>query len=140
VISTSAKGLADMRSVTCTLLPGFEKVVCPLSPSFPLTHMPRSALPPSQFKIFVKAKTFQKRRPQPVILSIRYKEEILHDEGGEAPAEIAQRSCGCPLPGSAQGQVGPESEQPDLVEDVPALGRGVRTRWSIRSLPTPTTP
>jgi len=29
-------------------------------------------------------------------------------------------------------------EQPGLVEWVPALGRGVGTRWSIRSLPTQT--
>jgi len=34
----------------------------------------------------------------------------------------------CPLPGSAQGQVGWSSEQPGLVEDVPAHGRGVGTR------------
>jgi len=33
-------------------------------------------------------------------------------------------SCGCPLPGSVQGQVGWSSEQPGLVEDVPARGRG----------------
>jgi len=39
-----------------------------------------------------------------------------------------QRSCGCPLPGSVQGQVGWSSEQPGLVEDVPAHGRGVGTR------------
>jgi len=37
---------------------------------------------------------------------------------------VAQRSCGCPLPGSVQGQVGWSSEQPGLVEDVPAYGRG----------------
>jgi len=37
-------------------------------------------------------------------------------------------SCGCPLPGSVQGQVGWSSEQPGLVEDVPAHGRGVGTR------------
>ena len=43
-------------------------------------------------------------------------------------SHIAQRSCGCPLPGSAQGQVGWSSEQPGLVGDVPAHGRGVGTR------------
>jgi len=26
-------------------------------------------------------------------------QEILHYEGGEALAQVAQRSCGCPLPG-----------------------------------------
>ena len=41
---------------------------------------------------------------------------------------VAQRSCGCPLPGSVQGQVGWSSEQHGLVEDVPADGRGVGTR------------
>jgi len=58
---------------------------------------------------------------------IRYWEQILHHEGGEALEQIAQRSCGCLLPGSVQGQAGWTSEQPDLVEDVPAHGRGVGT-------------
>jgi len=31
------------------------------------------------------------------------------------------------------------AEQSDLVEDVPAHGRGAGTRWSLRSLPTQTT-
>jgi len=56
---------------------------------------------------------------------MRYKEEILPHEGGEAPAQAAQRSCGCPLPGRAQGQVGRGLEQPGLVEGVPARGRGL---------------
>jgi len=46
----------------------------------------------------------------------------------------------CPLPGSVQGQVGRGFEPPGLVEGVPARGRGVGTRWSIRSLPTQTIP
>jgi len=58
---------------------------------------------------------------------MRYKEEILHSEGGEALAQVAQRSCGCPLPGRVQGQVGRGFEQPALVEGVPARGRGVGT-------------
>jgi len=56
-------------------------------------------------------------------------------ESGEALAQVAQRSCGCPLPGSVQGQVGWSSEHSGLVEDVPVHGRGVGTRWSSRSLP-----
>jgi len=32
--------------------------------------------------------------------------EILYSEGGEALAQVAQRSCGCPIPGGPQGQVG----------------------------------
>ena len=50
---------------------------------------------------------------------------MLHHEGGEALAQVAQRNCGCPLPGSAQGQVGWAFEQPGLVEGVPAHGRGL---------------
>jgi len=59
---------------------------------------------------------------------MRYEEEILPHEGGEALAQAAQRSCGCSLPGRVQGQVGWSSEQPGLVENVPAHGRGVGTR------------
>lgn len=35
---------------------------------------------------------------------------------------VAQRGCGCPIPGSVQGQVGRGLEQPDVVEDFPAHG------------------
>jgi len=56
------------------------------------------------------------------------KAEIFYDEGGEALAQVAQRSCGCPLPGSVQGQVRRGFEQLGLVEGVPAHGRGVGTR------------
>jgi len=59
---------------------------------------------------------------------MRYKEENLHSEGAEALAEVAQGSCGCPLPGRVQGQVGRGLEQPGLMEGVPAHGRGVGTR------------
>jgi len=41
--------------------------------------------------------------------------------------QVAERSCGCPLPGSVQVQAGQGSEQPGLVEGVPAHGRGVGT-------------
>jgi len=54
----------------------------------------------------------------------RLKEDILYSEGCEALEQVAQRSCGYPLPGSVQGQVGWGFEQPGLVEDVPAHGRG----------------
>jgi len=40
-------------------------------------------------------------------------------------AQVAQRGGRCPIPGNIQGQVGWGSEQPGLVEDVPAHGRGV---------------
>lgn len=55
------------------------------------------------------------------------RQEILCSEDGEALAQVLQRSCGCQIPGSAQGQVGWGSEQPALMEAVPAHGRGVET-------------
>jgi len=39
--------------------------------------------------------------------------------------EVAQRGGRCPIARNIQGQVGWGSEQPDLVEDVPAHCRGV---------------
>jgi len=39
--------------------------------------------------------------------------------------QVAQRSCGCPLLGSVEGWAGWGFEQPDLVEGVPAHGRGL---------------
>ena len=59
------------------------------------------------------------------MVQIRYKKEILYYEGGEAPEQAAQRSCGCSVPGSVQGQVGQDFEQPGLVEGVPAHGGGL---------------
>lgn len=38
---------------------------------------------------------------------------------------VPQRSCGCPILGSVQRQVGWGSEQPGLLEGIPAHGRGV---------------
>ena len=37
---------------------------------------------------------------------------------------VAQRGGRCPILGNIQGQAGWGSEQPDLVVDVPASGRG----------------
>jgi len=39
--------------------------------------------------------------------------------------QVAQRSGRCPIPGNIQGQAEQGSEQPDLVEDVPAHCRGI---------------
>jgi len=36
---------------------------------------------------------------------MRFKQEILYSDGGEALANFAQRSCGCSIPASVQGQV-----------------------------------
>jgi len=51
---------------------------------------------------------------------------------------LPREAVAAPLPGSVQGQVGWSSEQPGVVESVLAHGRGVGTRWSLRSLPTQT--
>ena len=52
--------------------------------------------------------------------------QVLPCEGAEALAQGAQRSCGCPIAGSVQGQVGHRGlEQAALVKGVPARGRGV---------------
>ncbi|KAK4819013.1 hypothetical protein QYF61_024129 [Mycteria americana] len=53
------------------------------------------------------------------------KEDIFYSESGETLEQGAQRGCRCPIPGNIQGQVGRGSEQPDLVEDVPAHCKGV---------------
>ena len=47
--------------------------------------------------------------------------------------QVAQGGCGCPIPGSIQGQAGCGSGQQGLVVLNPARGRGVETRWSLRS-------
>ena len=54
-----------------------------------------------------------------------YKEDIFYGEGAEILEWVAQRGGQCPIPGNTQGQVGRGSEQPDLVEDVPAYCWGV---------------
>jgi len=69
---------------------------------------------------------------------VSYKQEILYVEGDDAMEQVAQRSCGCPLPGGVQRQVEWGFEQPGLVEGVPAHGRGVGARWSLKSFPTQT--
>ena len=60
-----------------------------------------------------------------VLIYTRYKEQILYCEGGETLEQVAQRGCGCPLPGSIQGQAGWGFEQPGLVGGVPAYSRGL---------------
>ena len=58
-------------------------------------------------------------------IPIRDKEEIFYNEGSETLKQVAQRGIGAPIPRIIQGQVGWGSEQPGLVEDVPAHCRGV---------------
>jgi len=44
----------------------------------------------------------------------------LYNRNGETLAQVGQRASGGPIPGIFQGQVGQDSEQPGLVEDVAA--------------------
>jgi len=53
---------------------------------------------------------------------------VLLKSGGDALEHIAQRSCGCPIPGGIHGQAGCGSVQPGPVVDNPAHSRGVETR------------
>jgi len=55
----------------------------------------------------------------------RDRAEIFSNEGGETPGQVAQRGGRCPVPRNPQGQVGWGSEQPGLVEAVPAHCRGI---------------
>ena len=58
-----------------------------------------------------------------------------HSEGGDALEQVAQRGCGCPIPGGIQGQAGCGSEQPGLVVGDPAHHRGVATAAKTFLLP-----
>jgi len=55
--------------------------------------------------------------------------------GGEALPLAAQRSCGCPIPRGAQGQVRWGPGQPDLVAGNPAHSRGLELCGSHLSKP-----
>ena len=54
---------------------------------------------------------------------------IFQSEVGDMMEQVSQRTCGCPIPGGVQSQVGWDLEQtdlaPDLVVDNPAHGRRV---------------
>ncbi|GAB0180812.1 hypothetical protein GRJ2_000546500 [Grus japonensis] len=49
------------------------------------------------------------------IFRLDIRKNFFYDEEGETLEQIAWRSCGCPLPGNIQGQIGWGFEQPDLV-------------------------
>lgn len=49
---------------------------------------------------------------------------IFYCEHDRALAQVAQRCCGCYVPGDFQGQNGPDLEQPDVAVDVPVCCRG----------------
>ena len=61
-------------------------------------------------------------------IQIRYQEEILYSECGEALEQVDQTSCGCPIPGSVESQVGWGFEQPGLVVGVTAHSRDAGIR------------
>jgi len=67
-------------------------------------------------------------------MSFLVKEEMFYDKGGEAPAQAAQSSFGCPLPGRVQGRVGRGLEHP---EKCPCSWHG---GWTKRSLKVPSKP
>ena len=50
---------------------------------------------------------------------LAYEEEVFYAEGGEALAQVAQRGCGCPIPGDFQGEAESGPGQPDLAVHVP---------------------
>lgn len=49
----------------------------------------------------------------------RYMENIFYIEGGKTVEQIAQKNCGCPIPGSVPEQLGWGAERFGLVEGVP---------------------
>uniref|UniRef100_A0A8C3KKU6 IF rod domain-containing protein n=1 Tax=Calidris pygmaea TaxID=425635 RepID=A0A8C3KKU6_9CHAR len=67
-------------------------------------------------------------------MELRCGEELVWCEGGESLAQVAPRSCGCPIPGGVQGQVGGGLEQPGLVGGGAAQGR--RWNWMIFKVPS----
>jgi len=64
-----------------------------------------------------------------VRLRLHIRKIFFYSEDGETLEQVTQRSSGCPIIGSVQGQVGWGLEQPDLVKDVPGHGQGLN--WMI---------
>jgi len=50
---------------------------------------------------------------------VGYKEKVFYSEGGEALAQVAQRSGGYLIPGDFQGEASSESGHSDLAVHVP---------------------
>ena len=70
-----------------------------------------------------------KMRQRRFRLDIRKK--VFHTKGGDTMEQVAQGSCGWPIPGGTEGQAGCGSGQPGLVVGDPAHNRGVETWWSL---------
>ena len=62
-------------------------------------------------------------------IQVGCQKEVPYYESGEVLEQATQSSCGCPVPGGVQGQVGWITGQPGLVLNVevdgPACGEGV---------------
>lgn len=54
-----------------------------------------------------------------------FSQEVLYSEDGEILENVAQSSCGYPIPGGAEGQAGGSSKQSGLVKNVLAHVRGL---------------
>ena len=67
----------------------------------------------------------------------RNKEEISYNKGSETLERVTQRGSGGPIPRNIPGQIGWGSEQPGLVEDVPAHCRVVGPRWPLKVTSNP---
>lgn len=63
-------------------------------------------------------------------------QRLLHSLSAISVSGYTEFISGCPTPGAVHDQVGWGFEQRDQVEVVPALGSGVGTRSSSKSLPT----
>ena len=81
-----------------------------------------TSLKKSSYQIF----TWSQKKREKLFL----KEEFIYNSLHQASHLVPNNSC--------TGQVGWSSEQPGLVENVPAHGRGAGSRWSLTSLPTQT--
>ena len=67
-----------------------------------------------------------------------YKKDLFYSKAGETLAQVVQRGGRCAIPRNTEGQVGRGSEQPGLVEDVPADCSEVGLDDLFRSLPRQT--
>ncbi|KAK4820204.1 hypothetical protein QYF61_021712 [Mycteria americana] len=101
------------------------------NPFSPLRQLNSSRRQPARCRVNIPTLKNTKIPPvapasEPQVEQIGYKEDIFYNEGGETLEQVAQRSCGGPIPGNMPGQAGWGFEKPDLVEDVPIYGRGKR--------------
>lgn len=53
------------------------------------------------------------------------KKDSFYNGGSKTLEQVTHRGGGCSIPRNRQGEVGPGSQKPDLVQDVPAHGRGL---------------